>query len=119
MDRSQPAPDVSESADADAASAPDVARMMQNARNASDYLKALAHESRLMLLCFLSERERSVGELESLLALRQPTVSQQLARLRADGLVATRRDGKTIWYSLSDEDTRHVIRLIYDKFCKH
>jgi DNA-binding transcriptional ArsR family regulator len=52
-------------------------------------------------------------------ALRQPTVSQQLARLRADGLVATRRDGKTIWYRLADEDTRHVIRLIYDKFCKH
>jgi DNA-binding transcriptional ArsR family regulator len=103
----------------DAAGSPDVARMIQSARNASDYLKALAHESRLMLLCFLSERERSVSELETLLALRQPTVSQQLARLRADGLVSTRRDGKTIWYSLSDEDTRHVIRLIYDKFCKH
>lgn len=119
MDRLQPTSDISEPAEPEAAGAPDVVRMMQNARNASDYLKALAHESRLMLLCFLSERERSVSELETLLALRQPTVSQQLARLRADGLVATRRDGKTIWYSLSDEDTRHVIRLIYDKFCKH
>ena len=119
MDRPHPTADTPEPAGPDPAGSPDIARMMQNARNASDYLKALAHESRLMLLCFLSERERSVSELETLLALRQPTVSQQLARLRADGLVATRRDGKTIWYSLSDEDTHNVIRLIYDKFCKH
>ena len=119
MDRPHPTADIPEPAETDPAGSPDIARMMQNASNASDYLKALAHESRLMLLCFLSERERSVSELETLLALRQPTVSQQLARLRADGLVATRRDGKTIWYSLSDEDTRNVIRLIYDKFCKH
>ncbi len=96
----------------------DMAQMMRNARRASDYLKALAHENRLMLLCLLAEREHSVNELEILLALRQPTVSQQLARLRLDGLVQTRRDGKTVFYSLADDDTRQFIRLIYDKFCK-
>ena len=119
MDRPPSIPDMPEPTAPDADGKPDVARMMQNARNASDYLKALAHESRLMLLCFLAQKECSVSELETLLALRQPTVSQQLARLRADGLVATRRDGKTIYYSLADNDTRHVIQLIYDKFCKH
>ncbi|MCU0886190.1 MAG: metalloregulator ArsR/SmtB family transcription factor [Beijerinckiaceae bacterium] len=118
MDKAQTGPKITEPAGSDAADAPDIARMMHNARDASDYLKALAHESRLMLLCFLAEKERSVSELETLLALRQPTVSQQLARLRADGLVSARRDGKAIWYSLADDDTRHVIRLIYDKFCK-
>ncbi len=97
---------------------PDVARMMQNARDASDYLKTLAHEHRLMLLCLLAEQERSVTELEDLLALRQPTVSQQLARLRQDGLVKTRREGKAIFYSLADEGTREFIQLIYDRFCK-
>jgi DNA-binding transcriptional ArsR family regulator len=101
-----------------AGAAPDVERMVKSAKKASDYLKALAHEHRLMLLCFLSERERSVTELESLLALRQPTVSQQLARLRLDGLVQTRRDGKTVYYSLADEGTRSFISLIYNRFCK-
>jgi DNA-binding transcriptional ArsR family regulator len=96
----------------------DSARMLESARHASDYLKALAHENRLMLLCLLGEKERTVSELESLLALRQPAVSQQLARLRLEGLVQTRRDGKAVYYRLADEDTRALIRLIYDKFCK-
>ena len=68
-------------------------RMVDNAKRASDFLKALAHESRLMILCILAEREKSVSELEDLLNLRQPTVSQLLARLRADapGVDAPRR----------------------------
>lgn len=57
-------------------------RMVDNAKRATDFLKALSHESRLMILCILAEGEKSVGELERLLTLRQPTVSQQLARLR-------------------------------------
>jgi DNA-binding transcriptional ArsR family regulator len=93
-------------------------RMVQNAKRASDFLKALAHESRLMTLCILAEDEKSVGELEGLLNLRQPTVSQQLARLRADGLVSTRRDGKTIYYNLASEEARIVIGAIYDVFCR-
>jgi len=93
-------------------------RMVDNAKRASDFLKALAHESRLMILCILAEGEKSVSELEDLLGLRQPTVSQQLARLRADGLVSTRRDGKAIYYKLASEEARTVIGVIYDVFCR-
>jgi DNA-binding transcriptional ArsR family regulator len=93
-------------------------RMAGSAKRASDFLKALAHESRLLILCSLADGEKSVGELEELLNLRQPTVSQQLARLRGDGLVATRRDGKTIYYSLASEEARVVIGAVYDVFCR-
>ncbi len=93
-------------------------KVLRSARNASDFLKALAHETRLLLLCLLSERERSVTELENILSLRQPTVSQQLARLRLDGLVTTRRDGKTIYYRINDDDVRRVIAVVYDIFCR-
>ncbi len=97
---------------------PELTRMMKNARAASDFLKALAHESRLVILCLLAERERSVTELEELLSLRQTTVSQQLARLRLDDLVTTRRDGKQVYYSLADDEIKSFIRVIYDRFCK-
>jgi DNA-binding transcriptional ArsR family regulator len=93
-------------------------RMVDNAKRASDFLKALAHESRLMILCILAEDEKSVGELEQILDLRQPTVSQQLARLRADGLVSTRRDGKIVYYSLASDEARVIIGSIYDVFCR-
>jgi DNA-binding transcriptional ArsR family regulator len=97
---------------------PELQRLMTQARKASDFLKALAHENRLVILCLLAERERSVTELEELLALNQATVSQQLARLRHEGLVATRRDGRAVYYSLPDETTRRFIHAIYDKFCR-
>jgi len=93
-------------------------RMVGNAKRASDFLKALAHESRLMILCILAEGEKSVSELEELLSLRQPTVSQQLARLRADGLVSTRRDGKAIYYNLASDEARVIIGAVYDVFCR-
>jgi DNA-binding transcriptional ArsR family regulator len=99
------------------ASAADAERMAEQAKRAADLLKALAHENRLMILCILSQGEKSVSELEQLLSLRQPTVSQQLARLRADGLVATRRDGKTIHYSLASEEARVVLAAVYAVFC--
>jgi DNA-binding transcriptional ArsR family regulator len=89
---------------------PELEQLMRNARDASDFLKALSHES--------AEKERSVSELENILSLRQPTVSQQLARLRFDDLVTTRRDGKTVYYSLANENVRQVIAVIYDMFCK-
>ncbi|MBT3071984.1 metalloregulator ArsR/SmtB family transcription factor [Rhodomicrobium sp. Az07] len=92
--------------------------MMRNARLATDFLKALSHETRLLLLCLLTEGERSVTDLENSLSLRQPTISQQLARLRLDGLVTTRRDGKTVYYSIADEDIKRVIALLYEIFCK-
>ena len=97
---------------------PELQSMMQKARKAADFLKALAHENRLVILCLLAERERSVTELEELLALSQATVSQQLARLRHEGLVETRRDGRAIYYSLADDTTRRFIQAIYDKFCR-
>jgi DNA-binding transcriptional ArsR family regulator len=87
------------------------------AARASDFLKALAHEGRLMILCLLCEGEKSVTELEHLLELRQPTVSQQLARLRTDGLVRTRRDGKAVYYSLATEDVRTIIGAVHQVFC--
>jgi DNA-binding transcriptional ArsR family regulator len=96
----------------------DLQRMATNSLRATEFLKALAHQSRLLILCILAEGERSVSELEEILSLRQPTVSQQLARLRADGLVATRRDGKAIYYRLASEEARVVIGAVYDVFCR-
>jgi len=91
--------------------------MAESAREATEFLKALAHESRLMILCDLLEGEKSVSELESFLSLRQSAVSQQLARLRLEGLVSARRDGKTIYYSIADDKVRAVISTLYDTFC--
>lgn len=91
--------------------------LMPKARKASEFLKALAHENRLMILCLLCERERSVTELEELLQASQAAVSQQLARLRHENLVETRREGRTIYYSLADATTKRFIKAIYDKFC--
>ena len=92
-------------------------RLSRSSKEAGQFLKALANENRLMLLCILSEGEYSVTDLEHLLGIRQPTLSQQLARLRADNLVATRRDGKAIYYSLASEEARDVMEIIYKHFC--
>ena len=104
--------------EASAQAAADFALMVEKAREASDFLKALSHESRLLLLCALSEGECSVGELENILGERQSTVSQQLARLRLDRLVTTRRDGKTIYYSLADENVRAILDALRKAFCE-
>ncbi len=92
--------------------------MVRNVKATSDFLKALSHETRFLLLCLLSDGERSVTDLENALSLRQATVSQQLARLRLDGLVTARRDGKTIYYSIPDDDIKRVITLLYEIFLK-
>lgn len=91
--------------------------MMEKAEAASGFLKALSHEGRLMILCHLSTGEKTVTELENLLSSRQAAVSQQLARLRLEGLVACRREGKAIYYSLADDRARRTIELVYDMFC--
>ena len=91
--------------------------MGDHARDASDLLKALAHETRLMILCLLVDGEKSVGELEQLMLMRQPSVSQQLSRLRFDGLVNARRDGRTIYYSLGSEEARKVVSMLYELYC--
>lgn len=71
-----------------------------------------------MILCHLSSGEKSVTELEELLSARQAAVSQQLSRLRSEGLVTPRRDGKTIYYSLKDKRAIRILEVVYDIFCK-
>ena len=92
--------------------------MMDNATRATSFLKAIGHEGRLMILCHLATGEKSVTELEELLSARQAAVSQQLGRLRLEGLVQPRRDGKTIYYSLTDDRCKKIIGLVYDLFCR-
>ena len=92
--------------------------MMVNATNATNFLKAIGHEGRLMILCHLVSGEKSVTELEELLSARQAAVSQQLGRLRLEGLVKPRREGKVIYYSLTDDRCKRIISVVYDLFCK-
>ena len=99
-------------------SGPELGQMAANASRATDYLKSISHEQRLMILCNLVSGEKSVSELEQALGARQAAVSQQLARLRQEGLVTRRRDGKTIYYSLADERSQRVIGLLYELFCE-
>jgi DNA-binding transcriptional ArsR family regulator len=87
--------------------------LVEHVRHAIGFLKALAHESRMLILCFLADGEKSVRDLEGLLGQRQSTVSQHLARLRLDGLVTTRRDGKMVYYSLADENVRTMLTALY------
>ncbi|MEX0759238.1 MAG: metalloregulator ArsR/SmtB family transcription factor [Tistlia sp.] len=96
----------------------DPVRMMSNAEQASRFLKTLANPNRLLILCILSQGERSVGELEGVLKIRQPTLSQQLAILRDEALVETRRDGKQIFYKLASNETERVIGLLYELYCQ-
>ena len=97
----------------------DLDQMMENAQAASNFLKAISHEGRLMILCHLASGEKSVTELEELLSARQAAVSQQLSRLRLEGLVKPRRDGKAIYYSLTDDRTTRIIEVVYDLFCSN
>ena len=85
---------------------------------ASAFMKALSHEGRLLILILLSDGERSVSELERRLGARQAAVSQQLARLRSDGLVTSRRNGKTIIYRISDPRVGQMISLLGSMFSK-
>ncbi|MDX1785912.1 ArsR/SmtB family transcription factor [Roseovarius sp. ZX-A-9] len=99
-------------------SEPELDRMMRNACEASNFLKAISHEGRLMILCHLATGEKSVTELERLLSARQAAVSQQLSRLRSEGLVTPRREGKVIYYSLKDRRAVQILEVVYDLFCK-
>lgn len=92
--------------------------LASQARNASDLLKALSHETRLLILCLLVEGEKSVSDLENTLTMPQAAVSQQLARLRMEGIVEARREGRSIYYRLSNERVRTIIEVLYDMFCR-
>ena len=92
-------------------------RMAASAEEAAAMLRALSNPSRLLLLCQLVGGEKSVGELEAALDLSQAYVSQQLARLRAEGIVAARREGRTVRYRLADNRIAPVIRTLYEQYC--
>jgi ArsR family transcriptional regulator len=96
----------------------DMDRMVANANAAANFLKAISHEGRLMILCHLASGEKSVTELENLISARQAAVSQQLGRLRLEGLVKPRRDGKVIYYSLTDDRSLKIMEVVYDLFCR-
>ncbi|HAT33150.1 MAG TPA: transcriptional regulator [Janthinobacterium sp.] len=95
----------------------DLGAMRAAAAGASALLKAMANPDRLLLLCQLAHGERSVGELEGLLGLGQPSLSQQLGVLREEGLVATRRAGKRIFYRVASAPALAVLQLLYAQFC--
>jgi ArsR family transcriptional regulator len=91
--------------------------MDQAAAAAATLLKALANEDRLLILCNLAAGEKNVTELQKILGLRQPTLSQQLSRLRYEGLVEFRRDGKSIHYRLASDEAARIIEVLYELYC--
>ena len=95
---------------------PDI--MRDSSEKASRLLKALSNQDRLMILCILADSEKCVSDLEEILSIRQPTLSQQLARLRADDLVTTRREGKVIYYRLASSEAGRVIELLFELYCE-
>ncbi len=91
--------------------------MAAAAEEAASVLRALSNPSRLLILCQLVEQERTVGELEEALGLGQAYVSQQLARLREEGLVAATRNGRQMRYRLDDPRVIPVVQTLYNQFC--
>jgi len=100
------------------ATAKDIALLEDKAVEAAEFLKLLANPQRLLILCRLvAEREMSVGELEEAVELSQSALSQHLAKLRDDGLVATRREAQTIHYRIADKNVQRVLALLKDMYC--
>ena len=95
----------------------DVKNIENNVEVAVNLLKALSNERRLMIVCALYKGETSVGALEKVIGLSQSALSQHLARLRRDGLVNTRREAQTIYYSLNDRATQAILKCLYDLYC--
>lgn len=91
--------------------------MRAAAEEASEFLKSLGNRHRLLILCQLVQGESSVGQLAEFLGVRDSTVSQHLALLRRDRIVAGRRDGQTIWYRIESDTARQVMEVLYDNFC--
>ena len=91
--------------------------MRRNAGKAAAMLKMLSHEARLAVLCELVDGERSAGALVDASGLSQSALSQHLAKLREEGLVATRRDGQTVYYRLTDGKTARIIEVLHEIYC--
>jgi ArsR family transcriptional regulator, virulence genes transcriptional regulator len=97
---------------------PDIAKLEERAAEAARLLKLLANENRLLILCRLvAEREIAVGELADAVGLSQSALSQHLAKMREEGLVATRREAQTVFYRIADPNTRRVLALLKDIYC--
>ena len=92
--------------------------MKAGAETASDLLKSLSNRYRLLILCRLADGERSVGQLAEFLGIRDSTVSQHLALLRRDRIIAARRDGQTIWYHIESDPAREIVNTLYNSFCR-
>ncbi|MAE50691.1 MAG: transcriptional regulator [Micavibrio sp.] len=95
----------------------DIKTIEQNVDTAAGLLKALSNEKRLIIICALYKGEKSVGELEEIVGLSQSALSQHLARLRRDGLVDTRREAQTIYYSMHDGATKSLLKCLSDIYC--
>lgn len=96
----------------------DMELLTDNAKNASGLLKVMSNEWRLLILCHLATGERSVGELEKMLNMGQSALSQQLAVLRREKLVTTRRSSQSVFYSLNSDDVEAIMGTLYERFCK-
>jgi len=97
--------------------APETAEMVENAGEAADFLKKLAHPSRLMVVCALVDGERSVRDLEDTLGIRQPGLSQQIAELREAGFITGRKESKHMFYRLEDGRISEFISMMHAMFC--
>ena len=95
----------------------DLDKMKASAGNACRLMKVLSNPDRLLLLCQLSQGEKRVGELEEILSIVQPTLSQQLTVLREEELVTTRRDGKSIYYQIASPQALAVMNVLFEQFC--
>jgi DNA-binding transcriptional ArsR family regulator len=94
----------------------DLQKLAEKALDASNLLKAMAHQTRLLILCILAEEEKTVSEIEDLLGVQQAMVSQQLARLRMEGLVNTRREGRLVYYSLGNDNVSSLLNSLFSMF---
>ena len=95
----------------------DLDKMKASAGTACRLMKVLSNPDRLMLLCQLSQGEKRVGELEEILGIVQPTLSQQLTVLRDEELVTTRREGKSIYYQIASPQALAVMNVLFEQFC--
>ncbi len=102
----------------DAITPTDLKTMRKHAGRAADMLRALSHEARLLVLCELIGGERSAGELVERSGLSQSALSQHLAKLRDEGLVATRRESQTIYYRIADPNAARILGTLHDIYCR-
>ncbi|UAW97598.1 winged helix-turn-helix transcriptional regulator [Halopseudomonas nanhaiensis] len=100
------------------ASTIDITELRKSAGEACSLLKVLANPERLLLLCQMTQGEHAVSELAAATGVEQPTLSQQLTVLRLNGLVATRREGKQVYYSITSQKALHVMQVLYTLYCQ-